>query len=74
MSDEFDGFEVPDDVEFNVWDEATGYRTCADCCRDCPPESFDAGEAKDSGSRSCARSTRSTPSWTRSEFHGNSYH
>ncbi len=44
MSDEFDEVEIPDHIKINVWDEGTGYRTCADCGQDCPPEPFDAGE------------------------------
>ncbi|GEB21942.1 hypothetical protein BAU01nite_06750 [Brevibacterium aurantiacum] len=46
MSGDPEDVEVPDDLEITIWDESTGYRTCADCGRDCPPEPFDAGEGQ----------------------------
>lgn len=40
MSDDPEDVEVPNDLEITIWDESTGYRTCADCGTDCEPEPF----------------------------------
>lgn len=46
MNDEPNWIDVPDDIAINVWDEASGYRSCTECGEDCPPEPFDAGESQ----------------------------
>lgn len=35
---DYDGVELPDDLEIRVWDPDSGYRTCPVCGGDCEPE------------------------------------